>query len=111
MLQPRNWAQTKRPNLYNVNYGRVGTYKGMGGLGQDNIDPAMAAALTRDEQIKAAAAQKAWETGGTVVDPGYVQLPSGQVIGPVMPSTMTQYLPWIIGGGVLLMMLAAGRRR
>ena len=34
MLQPRNYTQILKPNLYNVAYRRVGAYKGMGGLGQ-----------------------------------------------------------------------------
>lgn len=35
MLQPHNYSQLIRPNLYRVDYRRVGAYKGMGGLGQD----------------------------------------------------------------------------
>lgn len=34
MLQPHNWRQAVRPNLYNVGYGRTLAYKGMGALGQ-----------------------------------------------------------------------------
>ena len=46
LLQPHNWGQAIRPNLYNVDYRRVGAYKGMGaylaGLGQaDPITGAM----------------------------------------------------------------------
>lgn len=36
MLQPKNQAQTFRPNLYNVAYRRVGAYKGMGRLHPSN---------------------------------------------------------------------------
>jgi hypothetical protein len=36
MLQPKNYVQTARPNLYNVAYRRVGGYKGMGRLHPTN---------------------------------------------------------------------------
>lgn len=36
MLQPKNYLQAVRPNLYNVAYRRVGTYKGMGRLHPTN---------------------------------------------------------------------------
>jgi hypothetical protein len=39
MLQPHNYTQVIRPNLYNVAYRRVGAYKGMGGLGQTPPPP------------------------------------------------------------------------
>ena len=39
MLQPHNYTQVIRPNLYNVAYRRVGTYKGMG---QTNGSPSVA---------------------------------------------------------------------
>jgi hypothetical protein len=32
LLQPKNYTQIARPNLYNVAYRRVGAYKGMGRL-------------------------------------------------------------------------------
>jgi len=38
-LQPRNYMQAIRPNLYNLAYRRTGVYKGMGWLGQASIDP------------------------------------------------------------------------
>ena len=44
MLQPHNYTQIVRPNLYNVAYKRTGAYKGMGrmgarlrGLGQSDV--------------------------------------------------------------------------
>lgn len=36
MLQPKNYTQIAKPNLYNVAYRRVGTYKGMGRLHPTN---------------------------------------------------------------------------
>lgn len=36
MLQPKNYTQIARPNLYNVAYRRVGAYKGMGRLHPTN---------------------------------------------------------------------------
>lgn len=36
MLKPANYAQTLRPNLYNMAYRRVGAYKGMGRLHPTN---------------------------------------------------------------------------
>ena len=36
MLQPKSYNQIARPNLYNVAYRRVGTYKGMGRLNPTN---------------------------------------------------------------------------
>lgn len=36
MLQPKSYTQIARPNLYNVAYRRVGTYKGMGRLNPTN---------------------------------------------------------------------------
>lgn len=37
MLQPHNYTQTLRPNFYNIAYGRVGTYKGMGLITSSNF--------------------------------------------------------------------------
>lgn len=36
MLQPKSYTQIARPNLYNVAYRRVGTYKGLGRLNPTN---------------------------------------------------------------------------
>jgi hypothetical protein len=36
MLQPKNYIEIGRPNLYNVAYRRVGAYKGMGRLNPTN---------------------------------------------------------------------------
>lgn len=126
MLQPHNYTQVIRPNLYNVDYRRVGAYKGMGGLngfGAATCDPtdplcglsadwysqltgAMgpSAALTPLEQLQAT------QTQGQLFPSS---LPTGQqaaagVASAQLQAQLTQWLPWIAGGVLLFVLM---RRR
>ena len=169
MLQPKSYTQIARPNLYNVAYRRVGTYKGLGrlnptnylqigtrpimfgattgqyntlsgqlsllppslrGLGQgamcpstqqlmgnyDPLDPCQN--LPSSSPWATPAGQLALQPGAAALIP-YVPVSEGgggaqyQVPGtPPAPSAKptTNYIPWIIGGALLLVLLGAPRR-
>ena len=99
MLQPHNMTQIVRPNLYRVDYGRVGAYKGMGGLGQDVTDLPITtgqAAYIQANYPTVAAYDPAAGAGG--------------MISATPTPTTTNYLPWILGGIVVLALFAGGRR-
>ena len=127
--QPFNSAQTWKPNWYNVNYRRTGTYKG---FGQGGIDPYLASDLAAQAGILPGETSVSanlypygvFASGGTNIT-GNVSTPSmpgapaatlgGATYYPSAPAgagtgTLTQYLPWILGGGVLLIVILAARR-
>jgi hypothetical protein len=119
MLKPHNYSQVMRPNLYNVNYGRVGAYKGMGGLGQllpggpgmwagggDGPDMTTFTSDGQTYRIDAAGNVYLMSSGGPIPVAGGTE----PVVRTTQQMPQTQnYLPWIVGGFVLLLLL--GRRR
>ena len=180
MLQPKNYTQIARPNLYNAQYRRVGAYKGMGrlhpanyleigsrpniiggtagqyntlsgqlsllppslrGLGQFNFaaaaptfaqmgQPAGAGSgytINADGSISAstfnvdipASGTPAYTTdaSGALVPTSFSQYaPSSPITpytpppGATPPPSRTNYMPWIIGG-VFVMVLLMGMKR
>lgn len=159
MLQPKSYTQIARPNLYNVAYRRVGTYKGLGrlnptnylqigtrpimfgattgqyntlsgqlsllppslrGLGQsDFVGPVDINFLpTNPSPWATPAGQLALQPGAAALIP-YVPASEGgggfQYQAPGTPPApaakpTTNYIPWIIGGALLLVLLGAPRR-
>lgn len=122
MLQPHNYAQAVSPNHYNVAYRRTATYKGIGmhGLGQVACDP------TTDPLCGLSANWYSQLTGP--MGPNFTQTPSQllqatQTQGQLFPSTLptgqqaaaaltqTNWLPWIAGGALLLVVMSMGGRR
>ena len=94
MLQPHNWSQAIRPNYYNIGYRRSGTYKGMGALGQGCdvlTDPTCG--ITSLQQ--------------TELQQTYPGMLSSTAISP--GGTTTNWLPWILGGALVLVLIG-GRR-
>lgn len=170
LLQPKSYTQIARPNLYNVAYRRVGTYKGMGrlhptnylqigyrpnmigattgqyntlsgqlsllppslrGLGQgamcpstqqlmgnyDPLDPCQnlpTGSSPLAAQFGTAAGTLMLQPGGAnlvpYLMPGGATLPPGGTATGSIPQPTTNYLPWIIGGALLLVLLGAPRR-
>ena len=127
MLQPHSYSQIIRPNLYNVAYKRVGTYKGMGrdvsigpayyphsipnkwglyrrGLGQctDPTNPACVSPSGTDiYQIGSG--------GQLLAQSQYIgSAPSGYTLTPTTntTTTLTNLLPWILGGVLVIALVA-----
>lgn len=100
ILQPHNYNQLMRPNLYRVDYRRNAMYKGMGRLGQACADPTNPACVnpagTDIYQISA---------DGQL-------LPATQYVGSYTPTTTPTTPTWLIWalGGVVVLALMAGRR-
>jgi hypothetical protein len=128
MLQPHNWTQAIRPNLYNVDYRRVGAYKGMGGfmgrgLGQtdcawpdcpDVMTAGQIAALPGTVGPSATSGQTVGQFLQNFATAGQIQgtLPTGQqAAAGVTGAQVTNLLPWIAGGGLLLLLLLGRGRR
>lgn len=106
MLQPHNYSQIQRRNLYDVAYRRTGAYKGMGQLplcssitlqpgfvGPVNCDPSQGGPYYPASQSQLADVQLAL-----------------QEVQQQVSSGSTNWIPWAIGGGLLLVLLVAGRR-
>ena|SRR5215471_8122953 len=121
MLQPRNWGQVIRPNLYNVDYRRVGAYKGMGafmgrGLGQAQPDPMPAdwyTQLTGEVGPSATSGETVGQWLQNFATAGQIQgtLPTGQqAAAGVYAAQTANWLPWVAGGGFLLLLLLTRRR-
>ena len=173
LLQPKNYTQIARPNLYNVAYRRVGGYKGMGRLhptnyleigprsnriggttgqyntlsGQLMLLPPSLRGLGQTVQLPASRADLQWHCD-PITDPlcglgpdwqAQLYPPTGPAGGPQTPlellqavqtqgelfpsslptgqeaaaaiaqQRMQRWLPWIVGGALVLM-LVAGRR-
>ena len=134
MLQPRNYVQALAPNWYNANYRRTGVYKGMGGLGRrglgqfvgplylcpdgvtqvqdSSLCPCGVPASAQSDATAAAptpltASQYLNLYGTTNLGPGYAATPDlSALLGG-------NYLPWILGGalGLVLLLDLTGRRR
>lgn len=138
MLQPHNYSQIIRPNLYRVDYRRVGAYQGMGQSYQSLYlpftdptymaahFPAVAAiygrpATTRPQPLWGGLGQGAYcddagncfDASSNLVQAGYgsyggmVKVPAGTTM---VPTGGSNYLPWILGGIVVLALFAGGRR-
>lgn len=141
LLQPKSYTQIARPNLYNVAYRRVGTYKGMGRLhptnylqigyrpnmigattgqyntlsGQLSLLPPSLRGLGQPHPFSSATSDI------SLIDPNafdpnaptYVlaDFPVSSTPGtPPAPKPTTNYIPWIIGGALFLVLLLGGRR-
>lgn len=138
MLQPKNYNQILRPNLYNVHYGRVGTYKGMGRLqsqkahagrygaigGQGLLWPPGLRGLGQDSSSGPTLSQLwnlPYTTGYTVGQPGEPLAAEG--LTTPLPFTATVQAPgigtWLaqngtyvaLGVGVFALLMATGGRR
>jgi hypothetical protein len=174
MLQPKNYVQIARPNLYNVAYRRVGAYKGMGrlhptnyleigvrpnrigatsgqyntasgqlsllppslrGLGQgaicpsaqqlqqiiDPTDPCQNPTAVPSDLLNLPTVPSVWSTplGMATLQPGALTAYQYAVGAPLVKSpgalsplaaNFQKYLPYIIGGGLFLVLLTAVRR-
>ena len=89
MLRPYSYAQAIRPNLYNVAYGRTGSYKGMGAACDVLTDPTCGISSLQQTELMQ-----------TVPD---ATLPSSAIVS-------TPVSPWVwIGAGVLLLVMVARR--
>ena len=88
MLQPHEYTQIIRRNLYSMPYRRTGAYKGMGQYTDPNVEAPLA------EQYPGMTFPAALYPSAT----------------PAAPTAWTQYLPWIIGGVLVLGLIAGGRR-
>lgn len=115
ILQPHNWGQALQKNLYNVGYRRNAMYKGMGQMGPPMTCPdgtqvyrsadcpgGSPVAITDPmAQLQAIVQQQQAEIEALF---GYTG--AGQA--PTTPTT--NYTPWVIlGGGLLLVMMMARR--
>ena len=105
MLQPHNYTQALRPNLYNVSYRRTGTYKGLGrwrhGMGQATSTICGSCDPTTDPICAAACAGTPVTSlpvsGYGSQSPVYMSVPAG--------TDWTTYLPWIAGALLLALMI------
>lgn len=131
-LQPRNYMQAIRPNLYNVAYKRTGTYKGMGQTPGDFVSDGSSGTIpmtsgscpgspgcpgyVMPDQNLATAMESVQMTGQTtfIGSGAYNQLLNASVVPAATTSTFQKWLPLIIAGGavaVLLLTDSGGRRR
>lgn len=96
ILQPHNYNQLMRPNLYRVDYRRNAMYKGMG---QGCVDP------TNPKCVNPAG------TDVYQISQDGQLLPTTEYVGSYTPTTSTTptWLIWALGG-VVLLGLIAGRR-
>ena len=117
-LQPRSWMQVIRPNLYNLAYRRTGAYKGMGALGQPELAQTGAPCPMSpgcpgyvDPYQNLSTAMEGVLTGQNVfmTTDAYNQLLRSSAT--ATPAPVTNYLPWILGIGLLLVLAAGGGRR
>lgn len=119
MLQPHNYAQALRPNLYRVDYKRNAAYKGMGrGLGQACANevcpdyPDMSTCYC--PPTTPTCFPDSWVGP---LQPGQVYCNTGTNIPSVTAAPLTaaqgavvsNWLPWVIGG-ILVIGLIAGKR-
>lgn len=117
MLQPHNYSQIMRRNLYNVAYRRSGAYKGMGqmvGAQCPSFEQLMGVVDPADPCQAGSAGTAEGSTAGVVPGTpasawGSAPTASGApaASGLTIPSNA---LPWVIGGGLLFVLLLAGRR-
>jgi hypothetical protein len=109
MLQPHNYGQALNRNLYNVGYRRTATYKGMEGLGQMGPLYTCPDGTQVYRSSDCPGGQPAPNVQQQIADLwGYVfaNAPAQQTVYP----GQTNYTPWLIlGGGLLLVMLISRR--
>ena len=120
-LQPRSYMQVIRPNLYNLAYRRTGAYKGMGSLGQVEVPPPGTTGGPCPGSPGCPGYVDPYQNLSTTMEgvligqnvfmttDAYNQLLRGSVTQPA--TTITNYLPWILGVGLLLVLAASGGRR
>lgn len=106
MLQPHNYSQIQHRNLYDVAYRRTGIYKGMG----QGIDTSTLWNLPNTSPLASAYGSNFGEAAlqpgaGWMVPSAFYQTAPG-----AGGTNISSYLPWMIGGGLLLVLLLAGKR-
>ena len=102
MLQPKNWNQAMGANWYRGTYRRTGMYKGMGEL--YSAAPGFPAGSIPDQIATCIGASGAEYTGDCVTAVMQTAGTGGQAQG------LNSILPWAVGGLVLVVLLAGGRR-
>lgn len=118
-LQPRSYMQAIRPNLYNIAYRRTGAYKGMGSLGQEPPDLSAACPGTPgcpgyvDPYQNLSTLTEGVLSGQNVIvsADAYSQMLKAGLTQPATISTLTKWMPWILGGVLVVVFLGIGGRR
>lgn len=101
-LQPANYTQVGKRNLYNVAYRRVGTYKGMGALGQglcpgDPSCPGYVAPPSSTPDVQ----QQIADVWSSIF---------GMQTQAATPSSGSGWMPLIAGGLLLFVLFSGGRK-
>lgn len=102
MLQPHNYTQVTRPNLYRVDYRRVGTYKGMGQT-YSTDSPLDTSSIQVPVNLPIVSPQEAAATQALYGPPGTIG-------GPSIFATIPTWVPWAMAGAFAVFLLAGGRR-
>lgn len=116
MLQPHDYTQIVRRNLYSMPYRRTGAYKGMGQAGSQDLSwlPDLGPVPSPPPLTS---------TGTYMTSAGPVNVSDGVYMGSTYPgspvgygapatgsTTSMAWLPWVIGGVLVLGLIAGGRR-
>lgn len=114
MLQPHAYTQVIRPNLYRVDYKRVGAYKGMGGLGQAVDLTTAIQQLPVGPAMPTVSLSPSLQPVYTFQTPGgpvsYGGMPAGAPAGTTIGQWFSQNAGLLAIGVVLVVILASSRR-
>jgi hypothetical protein len=113
MLQPHNYPQATGSNLYNVAYRRTATYKGVGMHGLGQMGPLYT--CPTGEQVFTSSDCPGGGPISTMSTSDQLQSEIDALFGytgagAAAPGAMN-WTPWLIGGGVLLVLLMSRGRR